>query len=311
MSRTDLEEWLRFHIALKKHLAKTIKDKFFAIHEMSTDYTVDFLCRKFKVTRQGYYLWLKNGKPKYKNYNQDLASLILDTYLKFKCVYGYKMICLLLNKYKKLSLKPWVVYRHMRILNIKAIRRHKKPKYDKSGDLRHPNLLKRNFKATQLNEKWVTDITYIRTKDGMRYLSIVRDLYNGEIINWKVSNRPDNNLSHSNLKNAWIIAGIPKGVIVHSDQGSNYTSSEWVEICNALEIKISMSRRGNSPDNGACESWFGTLKNECIYTYKIAQLSDRNIYKIINNYIDFYNYIRPIRNQIKTPFEIRTGSIQI
>ncbi|WFG96941.1 IS3 family transposase [Spiroplasma citri] len=136
MSRSELEEIAKLHFALKKYEAKTIKEKFFAVNKLSTDYSVDFLCRKLGITRQGYYLWIKQGKPMYKNYNFVLAEIILEIFNKFKGIYGYPMITILLEKYKNIKVNKWVVYRYMKILKIKSIRKKIKPNYFKSGPLR-------------------------------------------------------------------------------------------------------------------------------------------------------------------------------
>ncbi|WP_368487210.1 IS3 family transposase [Spiroplasma sp. DGKH1] len=305
MSRSELEEIAKLHLALKKYGAKTTKDKFFAIKQLSTEYSVDFLSRKLGVTRQGYYLWMKNGMPKYKNYDSSLANTILELFNKFKGVYGYPMITIFLEKYKNIKISKCRVYRYMKILKIKAIRKKSKPNYFKSGPLRFPNILNRNFIASEPNKKWVTDVTYIPISNGMLYLSIVRDLFNGEIIDWKLSNYADASLSFSNLTSAWNYAGKPKNVIIHSDQGSAYTSFQWKGLCENMGFIISMSRRGNSPDNGACESWFNSFKNECLILYKRRNLNFNNVFDIISNYIDFYNFIRPRTKQRKTPFEER------
>ncbi|WP_253301374.1 IS3 family transposase [Spiroplasma endosymbiont of Phyllotreta cruciferae] len=224
MSRFELEEIAKLHLALKKYEAKTIKDKLFAINNLSTDYSVDFLCRKLKVTRQGYYLWIKNGMPKYKNYNIKFANTILELFNKFKGIYGYPMLSILLEKYKNIKLNKWVVYRYMKILKIKSIKRKIKPSYLKSRPLRFPNILNRNFVATKPNQKWVTDVTYLPIKNKMLYLSILRDLFNGEILDWKLSNNLNSNLCYKNLVSAWNYSGKPKNIIIHSDQGSSYTS---------------------------------------------------------------------------------------
>ncbi|WP_327196261.1 integrase core domain-containing protein [Spiroplasma litorale] len=97
--------------------------------------------------------------------------------------------------------------------------------------------------------------------------------------------------------------------IIHSDQEAPYTNETWKRLCKNNNINISMSRRGNPPDNGACESFFGTFKNECIYTYKVKELHHSNIYKIISDYIEFYNYVRPSLKHKKTPYEIRMEKV--
>lgn len=305
MSRFELEEIAKLHLALKKYEAKTIKDKFFAINNLSADYSVDFLCRKLKVTRQGYYLWIKNGMPKYKNYNIKFANTILELFNKFKGIYGYPMLSILLEKYKNIKLNKWVVYRYMKILKIKSIKRKIKPSYLKSGPLRFPNILNRNFFANKPNQKWVTDVTYLPIKNKMLYLSIVRDLFNGKILDWKLSNNLNSNLCYKNLVSAWNYSGKPKNVIIHSDQSSSYTSPMWKDLCESMHMVISMSRRGNSPDNGTCETWFSSFKKECIYLYQRNELNLSNIYEIVSNYIEFYNFVRPRISQRKTPFEQR------
>lgn len=305
MSRSELEEIAKLHFALKKYEAKTIKEKFFVVNKLSADYSVDFLCRKLGITRQGYYLWIKQGKPIYKKYNFVLAEIILEIFNKFKGVYGYPMITLLLEKYKNIKVNKWIVYRYMKILKIKSIRKKIKPNYFKSGPLRFPNILKRDFVTSEPNKKWVTDITYLPINNGMVYLSIVRDLFNGEIIDWKLSNHADANLCFKNLVSAWNHAGQPKKLIIHSDQGYAYTSPQWKELCEEMGIIISMSRRGNSPDNGACETWFSSFKNECFFLYKRNSLNFSNIMNIVSNYVDFYNFVRPRVKQRKTPFEQR------
>ncbi len=133
----------------------------------------------------------------------------------------------------------------------------------------------------------------------MLYLSIVRDLFNGEILDWKLSNNLNSNLCYKNLVSAWNYSGKPKNVIIHSDQGSSYTSLMWKDLCESMHMVISMSR------NGECETWFSSFKKECIYLYQRNELNLNNIYEIVSNYIDFYNFVRPRISQRKTPFEQR------
>ncbi|AKX34303.1 transposase [Spiroplasma litorale] len=283
MSVEELREALKLERALKKHLAKTTKEKYFAIFNVKRMFFLKLSCLYLKVSRYGYLKWLKNGKPKYKNYNRILAIKIRCLFYLFKKRYGYNMITLFLNKYFKERLNPWVVYRYMKTMSLKAAKKKKVPNYDKSGSLRFENLLNRNFNSKNINEKWVTDVTYIKTINGNVYLSVIKDLFNSEIVDWKLSVSPNNKLCHTNLISAIKKRGAPK--IIHSDQGAPYTNETWERLCKNNNINISMSRRGNSPDNGACESFFGTFKNKCIYTYKVKELHHSNIYKIISDYI--------------------------
>ncbi|UZQ29968.1 MAG: IS3 family transposase [Spiroplasma phoeniceum] len=285
MSRSELEEIAKLHFALKKYEVKTIKEKFFAVNKLSAYYSVDFLSRKSGITRQGYYLWIKKGKPIYKKYNFVLAEIILEIFNKFKGVYGQPIITILLEKYKNIKVNKWVVYRYMKILKIKSIRKKIKPNYFKSGPIRLPNILKRDFVTSETNKKWVTDITYLPTNNSEVYLSIIRDLFNGEIIDWKLSNHSEANLSFKNLISAWNYTGRPKKLIIHSNQGYVYTSPQWKELCEKMEIIISISRRGNSPDNDTCETWFSSFKNESFLLYKRNSLNFSNIMNIVSNYV--------------------------
>ncbi len=270
------------------------------------------MCKQLKISRFGYYKWLKNGKPIFNKFNQENNDLVFKTYHQFHGVYGYKMLSLLISKLSDKVLTPKQVYRYMKFNNLQVKRKTQKFKYGlESGSFRYPNLLNRNFKATEKNQKWVTDITYIQGKNKTFYfLSIIKDLWNGEILDWQLSKNLDINFVKQNLKNAYYKNGCPKNVIIHSDQGVHYTGISWKDICEKYQLKISMSRRGNSPDNGACESWFGTFKNEVIYNINKNSLDFYELMRITNEYINFYNFIRPFRGQKRSPIEIRYDSLK-
>ncbi|QGS51714.1 hypothetical protein [Spiroplasma tabanidicola] len=151
MTTEELREALKLERALKKHLAKTTKEKYFAIFKYSKKFTLSLVCKDLSISIFGYLKWLKNWKPMNKNYNRILAIKIKFIFYLFKERFGYNMITLLLNKYFNQNLKPWVVYRYMKINNLKAVRKKRVLKYDKSGPLRYENLLKRNFNADCLN----------------------------------------------------------------------------------------------------------------------------------------------------------------
>lgn len=307
MSRNELIERAKFGDALKKYLIKSIKDKLLLIDSLKADFTIRFLCKMLNVSRFGYYKWKQNGSNVFNKWNQDLANKITNLYYGFNKVYGYNMISMLLFKIFKIKVKPYIVYRYMKNMNLKAIRRKRNFKYNiESGNLIYPNLLNRNFFASTCNKIWVTDITYILTNTKNYYLSIVRDLYNGEIIDYQLSSNLSFEFVYKNIICAWYKANKPKNVILHSDQGGHYTGEQYQKLCKQLEITISMSRRGNSVDNGACETWFSSFKQESIYSIPRKQINEQNISKIVDDYIEFYNFIRPMKKLKKmSPIEYR------
>jgi len=183
----------------------------------------------------------------------------------------------------------------MKNLKIKAIRSKRNFKYKiEQGTMSYKNLLNRNFYANKVNKIWVTNITYILTNAKTHYLSIVRDLYNGEIIDYQVSNALSFEFDYQNIIRAWYKTNKPNGVILHSDHGGHYTNMHKI-LCQNLGITISMSRKGNCVDNGACETWFSSFKQEAIYSIPPKLLNEKNIYSIIDNDVEFYNFIRPMK----------------
>ncbi|WP_339049376.1 IS3 family transposase [Spiroplasma endosymbiont of Colias croceus] len=230
-----------------------------------------------------------------------------NIFYEFKEIYGYKMITLLINKIYNLKLKFHVVYRYMRNMGLKAKVRIKKFDYKtKSGSLRYDNLLNRDFSTTDLNQKLGTDITYLLTNGKTYYLSIVKDFHNNEILDYKISASLDMTFVVQNIIQAWVNAQKPTSWILQSDQGFHYTNPSYKTLCDELKIKISMSRRGNSCDNGATESWFGTMKTEFLYQILRKNRTIEWIKENLPKYIYFYNNDRP-QTKLKgmSPIEYR------
>ncbi len=162
---------------------------------------------------------------------------------------------------------------------------------------KYENLLNRKFSAEHPNSKWVTDISYIHTAQGVLYLSIIRDLYDNSIVAYKTSNRQTVSLVLDTIHLAMkqINKMVTGELQLHSDQGLQYTSQAYHDLTQEYSITPSMSRRGNCYDNAMAENFFGILKTECIYRQKIATFEEAN--DRINRFIHFYNHERI---QIKT-----------
>ena len=157
---------------------------------------------------------------------------------------------------------------------------------------KYENLLNRDFHAEAPNRKWVTDISYIKTKQGVLYLSMIRDLYDNSIVSYKTVTQQTVNLVLDTIRQA--VHREKKKVAaelqLHSDQGFQYTSQAYFQLTKQYGITPSMSRKGNPYDNAMAENFFSILKTECIYRNKPATFSEAN--EIIDRYIHFYNYER-------------------
>jgi putative transposase len=127
-----------------------------------------------------------------------------------------------------------------------------------------PNLLNRDFTATEPNKKWATDITYIPTAQGWLYLAVILDLYSRIVVGWSMSGHCDEELVENALHMALARRHPKAGLLHHSDRGCQYTSRAYRQLLEQSEIQVSMSRKGNCWDNAAMESFFGTLKEECV-----------------------------------------------
>lgn len=168
---------------------------------------------------------------------------------------------------------------------------------------KYENLLNRNFSADHPNAKWVTDISYIHTGQGVLYLSMIRDLYDNSIVAYKTGTEQTVNLVLKTIQAAVKKEAVAGELHLHSDQGFQYTSQAYFDLTKAYGITPSMSRRGNCYDNAMAENFFSILKTECIYRHKIATFTEAR--QLIDEYIDFYNNERIQTKTGLTPFEKR------
>lgn len=280
----------------KVQIYKTIK-------EAANEFNVNELCSVLGVSRSGYYAYLKRAAV-----DKDVAlkSLIQSIYQKYDGTYGYRQIQLFLLQDHGVRVNHKKVLRLMQAMNIRSrIRRKHRCNYASSaGERVAENLLKRQFKAEAPNQKWVTDVTQYRVSDTWLYLSAVKDLFNNEIVAYQTSLRNDNQLVLQTFAKAFEKTKDVTGLIVHSDQGFQYTSHAYHDMLPKVGAQISMSRRGNCHDNASMESFFSHLKTEGLYPYDIRTLDEAQ--RRIEEYIHFYNENRPQRKLNKlTPVAYR------
>ena len=217
--------------------------------------------------------------------------------------YGYRRVYLWLER-KGIHHNPKTVLRVMQKYNLlSVVRRKKYHKYDEYLH-RYPNLLNRDFDAERPNQKWVTDISYIHTKQGVLYLSVIRDLFDNSIVAYKTSTTQNVQLVLETIKAAKRKEKVTAELQLHSDQGFQYTSQAYFKLTQSYRITPSMSRRGNPHDNAMAENFFSILKTECIYRVKLKTYEEARL--LISQYIDFYNNQRIQLKTKLTPLEKRS-----
>ncbi|MGF9916440.1 IS3 family transposase [Paenibacillus ehimensis] len=280
-----------------------VRRKYETIEKAAEAYNVVELCRLFGVSRSGYYAYKKR---KAIDPDKELKDLILAVYKKYDGKYGYRQIQLFLLKEHNVWVNHKKILRLMQEMSIRSrVRRRHRCNYISSVEGRiAENRLKRDFHATAPNQKWVTDVTQYRVGDTRLYLSAIKDLFNNEIVAYHMSLRNDNELVLQTFRNAFKKTKDVSGLIVHSDQGFQYTSHAYHDMLPKVGAQISMSRRGNCYDNASMESFFSHLKTEGLYPYDIRSLDEAQ--RRIEEFIRFYNQERPQRKLNKlTPVEYR------
>lgn len=264
--------------------------KYQIIYRYREKYAISVMCNFFGVSRSGYYAFVQRlGKPEA---DTALARAIEECQKRCGKTYGYRRVWLWLRQ-KNIYRNPKTVLRVMKQYDLLSeIRRHRKWVQMGQQVHKYENLLNRQFQADRPNQKWVTDISYIQTKEGVLYLSMIRDLYDNSIVAYKTGTQQTVNLVLDTIRLAMKREKkkVAAELQLHSDQGFQYTSQAYFNLTQEYGIIPSMSRRGNCYDNAMAENFFSILKTECIYRRKpdtFAQARD-----MIDRYIHFYNHER-------------------
>lgn len=221
-----------------------------------------------------------------------IAQLIAQQRERSHRTYGYRRMWLWLKRQNILR-NPKTVLRIMKKYDLRSeIRRRKKWRQMGQQVHKYRNLLNREFHADRPNSKWVTDISYIHTKQGVLYLSMIRDLYDNSIVAYKTGTEQTVNLVLDTIRLAMKQEKkrVAAELRLHSDQGFQYTSQAYFQLTKQYGITPSMSRKGNPYDNAMAENFFSILKTECIYRHKPATFAQAN--EMIDRYIYFYNHER-------------------
>ena len=274
--------------------------KFMVIYRHKDKYSISEMCRFFKVSRSGYYDYVSRMDIPAKDL--PLAEKIKECQDKCGKTYGYRRVHIWLER-QGIYHNPKTILRVMQKYNLLSAVRRKK--YRNYGEYlhRYPNLLNRDFKAERPNQKWVTDISYIKTNQGTLYLSVIRDLFDNSIVAYKTGTEQNINLVLSTIRDAKKREKVTAELQLHSDQGFQYTSHAYFKLTKSYNITPSMSRKGNPYDNALAENFFSILKTECIYRTKLQTYKEARY--LIDEYIHFYNNERIQLKTKLTPQEMR------
>jgi transposase InsO family protein len=272
-------------------------------------FRLDILLPTAQLARATYYYQVKQLETDDKD--KALKDEIQAIYDEHKGNYGYRRIHLELRN-RGFCVNHKKVQRLMKELGLAARIRRKRKYSSYKGEVgkKADNLINRQFEGAKPYEKCYTDVTEFALTEGKVYLSPVMDGYNSEIIDFTLSRSPDLKQVQTMLEKAF-----PKdayrGTILHSDQGWQYQHQSYHNFLASKGIRPSMSRKGNSPDNGMMESFFGILKSEMFYGYEKTFKSLEQLERAITDYIFYYNHKR-IKTKLKglSPVQYRTKSFQ-
>lgn len=278
--------------------------KYAFVAEHRSQFSVRAMCRCLRIQPSGFYAWLKAPLSKRAREDARQTELLKEAWAESGKIYGQrKLHDDLLEQGENVCLNR--VARLTRLAGIKAQIGYKRrpSKYGGKPSIVVDNTLNRQFDVEAPDRVWVTDITYIRTQEGFAYLAVVIDLFSRRVVGWSMQNRQTTDVVLQALLMA-VWRRKPKAkVLIHSDQGSQFTSMDWAAFLKAHDLEHSMSRRGNCHDNAVAESFFNLLKRERIRrrTYRTREEARRDVFDYIEM---FYNPKRKhARNGMLSPLE--------
>jgi len=264
--------------------------RFAFIKAHQSDWPVSLLCRVLQVSRSGFYAWRERPVSARQQFRQELAQTIRQVHQECRGVYGSPRLTVELNE-RGIAACENTVAKAMRESGVRAQRRRRFVPQTTDANHRHPiaaNVLDRGFDAPMPNQKWVCDITYIRTDEGWLYLAGVMDLCSRKIVGWAMDQHMRADLVSQALEMALITRRPEPGLLHHSDRGVQYACENYRQLLHSHGIQCSMSRTGNCWDNAVMESFWSTLKREQVNesTYATRAQAKASLF----DYIEvFYN----------------------
>lgn len=281
--------------------------KYRVVRNLSQDYPVCQLCKCLGVSRSGYYDWVKRESNPLIINDTLLSQLIQECQNETRFTYGYRRVKVWLRKKKDLELNHKKILRIMNKYDLTAkIRRRRSLCRFTSNTIRYENLLKRDFKAGMVNRKWTTDLTQFNSRDGTVYGSVIKDVADGYIVGCIASKDSSTRTVIQTIEAAktHLDDKAHVNIILHSDQGTQYTSSEYHQYIKNLPIDASMSRPGKPIDNAPIESFFSCMKTE--WLQNTSKMSANEVIQEVMDYVEFYNHSRYQLKYQMTPAEKRS-----
>lgn len=280
------------------------------IREHRLEHSVKRMCELLDVTRSGYYAWHPEESGMRELENQMLLEQIKIEYKSSRQTYGSPRIQASLRR-NGFACGRHRVARLMRRAGISPQKRHSwhpVTTQRQPSMIPAPNLLNQDFSATTTNAKWVSDFTYIDTAEGWVYLAIILDLYSRKIVGWAMSEQMNSALVETALGMALQTRQPKTALLHHSDQGSQYTSDVYRSKLRDANIQLSMSRVGNCYDNAVAESFFGTLKSECVtQQFATHALARTTIFEYIEVWYNRQRLHSTLGYLSPTQFELQSG----
>lgn len=263
------------------------------MEEHQDEWPVQVLCEALDVSRSGYYAWCRAEESARRQREQELVAEMRAIHAeKHKQNYGSPRM------HQELKARGRKVCENTvaRLMKVHGLRAATAKKFRHTTDSNHPypvakNVLNQEFEQTRANEVWVSDITYVPTREGWLYVVCVLDLYSRKVVGWSMSHRMTRELVLGALEMALQRRCPEAGLIHHSDRGSQYASGEFQRVLSEHGIVCSMSRKGNCYDNAVMESFFATLKKELVHQadYATREQARQSIFEYIEV---FYNRVR-------------------
>ena len=265
------------------------REKTLLVDALKHTYALSDLLAELDLARSSYFYHFARLKSPDKY--ADARVAITDVFQSNHRCYGYRRLRAALGR-RQLHISEKVVQRLMKqeCLVVAATKRRRYGSYLGEISPAPDNLINRDFQAAAPNEKWLTDITEFQIPAGKVYLSPMIDCFDGLVISWTIGTRPDAVLVNTMLEAAIeTVANSPDRPVVHSDRGGHYRWPGWLSRMHNAKLIRSMSRKGCSPDNAACEGFFGRLKTELFYPRNWQATTIEQFIEVVDSYIRWYN----------------------
>ena len=282
--------------------------KYEFIRQHRKEYKITRMCEVLAVSRSGYYDWVDRPESARSQENRRLTGKILYFHQRSGGIYGSPKIHADLVEEGETCSENRVA----RLMKVADIQSKLARKFVITTDSKNtlapaPDLLKRDFSVEQPDKAWVSDTTFIPTREGWMYLAVILELFSRQVIGWAMSQRNNTALVQDALTMAIWRRGEIKDVIVHSDQGSTYASTDYQQQLEQHQLRCSMSRKGECLDNAVAESFFGSLKNELVYheDYRTRAEARQSIFEYIEVFYNrqrrhaTLNYMTPVEYEEK------------